>query len=264
MIRKLIKLLMYVLLVLLILATAFLGFTIYKTEKERNKIVKKLEVAEKRTTKHILEKENGDPKEEEVVRLVLYLSEDEKEEEISSAYLCFFDRKRKRVDFYFLPGDTVFECSKELYGELRVDIAGIPQIARLSHFHQYLKSQKGLKAGMLFLNDAIGTNLKHFILLPKAVKDEVFTKETNGSGALLTSFATFLAEGKGIKKFVNKRFKRTYTDLSEKEMTNLLKGLKGIQKEAYHFFSLPIQTKNYGSIVQKEEALRLMYSNEKK
>lgn len=262
MIKKLLYISIITTVTILMVVTVVLLIYLYKADKvkesERVILLESKEVKED----GFLKKDTGNVGEEAIIRTVFFLQDEKDEKLLSGAYLCFFHKKDKTLDFYYLKGNTVFEISKELYRDLVVGITGLPMLSRLSHFYTYSKSEQGLKSGMFMINDGIGIDLGHFLYLPHKLKKEMFEREGEDKASLKQDFLKLIQTDKKRKNWIKKSYKDEFTDLTDEELEFLLKEFGVVDGKKISFRNLPVTEKNSGSFIIKEEALRLMYGNE--
>lgn len=189
---------------------------------------------------------------------------DEEEKLISSAYLCSFDRPRKRLEFYFLEGNTLFELSKEAYEELKTKVPDIPQIIRLSHSYSYRKNLLGLQVATAFLSDALESDVEYFIGLEEEVSKKVFYFNNKRDSVFLKEFQNRLLDGSGMEEFLKDTYKSSRTNLSKEEILSLLKECGSLKADEIHFYKLPHVEKNRGIVLEKEEVLEFIYGEKEK
>lgn len=262
MIRKLLKLFILTTVIIMLVITVVLLVYIYQRDKAKisgESLTERLALRPK--ARGILQQKTEKPSEEAVVKTVLFLRDEEEADLIRRAYLVLFDKKRASLRFFSIPKDAVFEISPELYADLSTGIAGIPQISRLSHFYSYAKNETGLKAAMYILNDAIGLDIGHYILIPKEEVSEIFDFSV-AEGRIQADFMKRMATGELAGTYLKEKFKKKNTDIAKEELKRLLKELAAVKEEDIHFKELPFVKKNVGSLIEKEEAIRLIYSHD--
>lgn len=180
---------------------------------------------------------------EKILRGIIFISNSEDKELIDYAYFVNFNKDENKINFYKLPGNMIFETSNELYRNLSTSLAGIPQVVKLSHLYKYNRNKRGLKAAMLMLDDYLGLNLKHFLLLKSDASNKIFSTNIGFSYEFINLFKN--ADNKRIKAFVNDMYNSNFTDIKEKTYVKLLKNLKEIPSENIKFEN--VESKRFDS-----------------
>ena len=195
----------------------------------------------------------ADPLSEDVVRAFIYVMDSEKKSYVDRVYLCVFDRKVKNLRLYEIPGETVFEISEVLYRGLSASDVAFPEVVRVSSIYRYHKSEEGLYAGLLMLNEHLGTNVGHYLRVVGALSGQIFE-----NGGFAPSFEEMLLSGKGMSDFVEENFKGAHTDVKKKALKKLLKECKGLDAEEISFTRLPGEMTNRGYFVDVDAARTVM------
>lgn len=257
MFRKFMNVLIITTVTIMLIVTVFLLIFLYRKEKDRREEGENLHQSLTPTESGLLQKETGSPKEETVVRMALYLQKEAKNSLLSGCYLLFYHRKEKRADFFYLDGNTILEVSKEVYLDLAASLPELPQISKLSHLNTFSKSKLGLKAGMYMLNDVVGADIRHFAYIPFKLSKDIFQENKAQTSIQKAFFQTMASE-----KLLIKEYKENNTDLSKEDFSELVRELSKLKEDKIRFKVLPFRKMNQGHRIEKEEAIRLMYSNE--
>lgn len=210
----------------IMLVVVILLFYLYIKNKPEKPVAVKSE-----TRVNLLEKAL-DPN-EEILKGIIFISDEEDKTIINSAYIVDFSKEENKISFYKLPGNMIFETSNELYRELSTSLVGIPQVVKLSHLYKYTNNKRGLKAALLMLDDYLGLNLKHFILLKNEHSKKIFLNDKGFSYEFIHLFKN--GSDKEIKAFVKSIYNINFTDIRKKTYVKLLKALRNVPSENIKF-----------------------------
>lgn len=266
MLKKIVKTLIFMIFLCLFILTMFLVFHLYKrhqnsrsSESSSNSVIED-ELRQKAKRE---DKKKNRLKNTELLKIGIFLLE-EKEKKISSAYLCTFDRQKKKLDFYFLEGNTLIELSEEAYREIKTKIPDMPQIIRFSHTYSYGKNKQGLEIATTILNDILESDIEYFVGLEEEVAKKIFYFNPKRDSVFLREFQNMLIEGSGIEGFLREHYKSNYTNFLKEEILSLMKECRGLKAGNIQFHKLPFVEKNRGILLEKEEVLEFIYGKKEK
>ncbi len=261
-IKKLVKIFLTTTLVLLMVITGLLAFYVWKAGETQRKLAEAAyQAAEQKRDNNVLDAKLADPQKESQVCTLIYLGSENSKREIASAYICFYDRNEKTLKFISVPGESCFEISNELYKDLAASQANLGQIVRLSQVYRYFKSENGLRAGMLMLNEYLGINIGHYMFIPAGGVDKIFYFNEKGKSVFLSDFQAALINGDSltVNSIIDKCYKAGYTDMTKGTIEDILAEMEGMNPNSITFASIPGNRKNRGFMIDSKKALGTMF-----
>lgn len=242
-----------------------LAFYIYKAGEDARKQIVAEQAAPVETAVNVLDKSFPDPTKEDEINAILYLGESSEKRLLSGAFILNLNKDTKKLSFVYVPGDTKFEMSNDLYKSLAVSQTQIGQTVTTAYIYRYFKSENGLIAGTLMFNEYLGTDIEHYLYMPEEAVNAVFTKSDDGTFSLNANLYENMVNGDGavMENIIDNNYKANYSDMSRAKLKRLCDEIGNINSQDITFSTIPGQQKNGGYFIDTDNAVMTLYGGSK-